>query len=107
MVKPAPTGITLNLPDTRGGFIDIVDVNQVKPAPTGITLNLPDTRGRFIDIVDVHHRFLVKPHILHHSQEQARCLFHKNDIFLWGGHLARPEKLSDNGARCQLNSGCK
>jgi hypothetical protein len=48
----------------RGGFIDIVDVNHrflVKPAPTGITLNLPDIRGGFIDIVDVNHRFLVKP----------------------------------------------
>jgi hypothetical protein len=55
----------------------------------------------------VHNEKSVKSDILHHSQEQARCLFHKNDIFLWGGHLARPEKLSDNGARCQLNSGCK
>jgi hypothetical protein len=55
----------------------------------------------------VHNEKSVKSDILRHSQEQARCLFHKNDIFLWGGHLARPEKLSDNGARCQLNSGCK
>jgi hypothetical protein len=25
--------------------------------------------------------------------EQARCLFHKESIFWWDGHLARPEKV--------------
>ncbi|MEG3898335.1 hypothetical protein QT989_22080 [Microcoleus sp. SVA1_B6] len=27
-------------------------------------------------------------HILHHSQEQARCLFHKKIHSLWNRHLA-------------------
>ncbi|WP_190737971.1 hypothetical protein [Microcoleus vaginatus] len=31
---------------------------------------------------------LIRTHILHHSQEQARCLFHKNIEFLWNRHLA-------------------
>ena len=26
----------------------------------------------------------VETHLLHHCQEQARCLFHNNCIFLWG-----------------------
>ncbi|WP_377475621.1 MAG: hypothetical protein P2A85_22545 [Microcoleus anatoxicus] len=31
---------------------------------------------------------LIRTHILHHSQEQAGCLFHKNIEFLWNRHLA-------------------
>ncbi|MEG4291855.1 hypothetical protein Q5692_16110 [Microcoleus sp. C2C3] len=30
----------------------------------------------------------IKTHILHHSQEQARCLFHKKIHSLWNRHLA-------------------
>ncbi|CAA9377973.1 hypothetical protein AVDCRST_MAG84-4862, partial [uncultured Microcoleus sp.] len=41
--------------------------------------------------------------MLHHCQQQARCLFHKECISCGTGILPVPQRLIENGARSRVH----